>query len=315
MQFIFSKIIILVTLYNLILWNLVNADSIKDFTQDSIESKKQDSNKYTKKDFWLDSIKDKVSDFGYFENISYIFVSNKSLKSNDSPNLFLYDSKGKILGKSGAIVAQGKGYKLKEGDMTTPIGTYKITGKRTKLDQYYGGLAYTTNYPNALDKSLKRTGSGIWIHGKPLNGERKEKFSRGCIVIDNDIIHKYDKTLEWQKAILIVYEDKFFKASLEDISEILSQIHLWRDSLKNSDFNTFKGFYDSSFKLQNIKNFFESNKGKNLILTNINIAIYPTLQDSKNYVIYLNIKQNKQTKTHEIYIKLQKDSIKILAFK
>lgn len=35
----------------------------------------------------------------------------------------------------------------------------------------YGGIAYTLNYPNPVDKLRGKTGHGIWIHSKGLGIE------------------------------------------------------------------------------------------------------------------------------------------------
>ncbi|MBP8971790.1 MAG: L,D-transpeptidase [Myxococcota bacterium] len=34
-----------------------------------------------------------------------------------------------------------------------------------------------------MDKSLKKTGHSIWIHGFPLNGDRSKDRSEGCVVM------------------------------------------------------------------------------------------------------------------------------------
>lgn len=78
--------------------------------------------------------------------------------------------------------------KLKEGDQKTPVGNYYITSflADERIDDFYGTGAYPLNYPNALDRRLKRTGHGIWLHGLPKTvTERPFLDSDGCVVIDN----------------------------------------------------------------------------------------------------------------------------------
>ncbi|CAI6147276.1 MAG: hypothetical protein SPLUMA1_SPLUMAMAG1_01934 [uncultured Sulfurimonas sp.] len=58
--------------------------------------------------------------------------------------------------------------KIREGDLRTPIGVYKLVKKLSKVDSFYGPLAFATSYPNSYDKYLGKNGSGIWIHGLPL---------------------------------------------------------------------------------------------------------------------------------------------------
>jgi murein L,D-transpeptidase YafK len=86
-----------------------------------------------------------------------------------------------------SIGKQGIG-KVKEGDRKTPIGTYHIMSYLAdeRIDDFYGTGAYPLNYPNALDRRLKRTGHGIWLHGLPKDvTERPFLDSDGCVVIDN----------------------------------------------------------------------------------------------------------------------------------
>ena len=59
-----------------------------------------------------------------------------------------------------------------------------------------------TSYPNIFDQSLNKNGSGIWIHGMPYDSER-EKFTKGCIALDNKDLETLEKNLDIQKTILI----------------------------------------------------------------------------------------------------------------
>ena len=153
--------------------NLVN-----EYKKNGIDAVESILEKYlSSKEYWAEYLKGNVTEYGYFEDMQFLFISNKS-----APSLTLYelkDSTLKQLGTTGALVAKGKGNKKKEGDLTTPIGSYDLNARLTGLDQYYGPLAFSTSYPNVYDKSLKKTGGGIWIHGLPLNGDREELKTRG----------------------------------------------------------------------------------------------------------------------------------------
>lgn len=83
--------------------------------------------------------------------------------------------------------------KQREGDKKTPIGIYHINGwiDGKTLPDLYGTGALTLNYPNAWDKSLGRTGSGIWLHGTPKNTLTREPLSsRGCVVLTNSSVKR-----------------------------------------------------------------------------------------------------------------------------
>ncbi len=69
---------------------------------------------------------------------------------------------------------------------------YEFIGDE-KLIDFYGVGAFPLSYPNAWDRLLRRTGSGIWLHGLPKSVVNRPRLdSEGCVVIDN-------KTLEWMK--------------------------------------------------------------------------------------------------------------------
>ncbi len=77
-----------------------------------------------------------------------------------------------------------EGDKQVENDLRTPEGVYFVEYKiDSGLDfMEYGGIAYTLNYPNPVDKLRGKTGYGIWIHSK---GEAiKPRITRGCIALD-----------------------------------------------------------------------------------------------------------------------------------
>lgn len=90
-----------------------------------------------------------------------------------------------------------KGFgKMKEGDQKTPLGVYHfinyIDGE--KLPDLYGTGAFPINYPNIWDRKLKRTGSGIWLHGTPsYTYNRAPQASDGCFVMSNDDMLRIDR--------------------------------------------------------------------------------------------------------------------------
>lgn len=86
--------------------------------------------------------------------------------------------------------------KFVEGDQRTPIGVYFVYKHlpRPLLDKTYGELAdlygvgaWPISYPNELDKSNRKTGSGIWLHGSPAaTYARAPQASNGCVVLTNE---------------------------------------------------------------------------------------------------------------------------------
>ena len=106
-----------------------------------------------------------------------------------------------------SIGAAGTG-KQRHGDKKTPLGIYRITGwyDDKELAELYGAGAYPLNYPNAWDQLNQRDGSGIWVHGTPraMYG-RPPQDSRGCIVINNDIL-KGLRRLKHQPTLTVLTE-------------------------------------------------------------------------------------------------------------
>ncbi len=92
-----------------------------------------------------------------------------------------------------------KGYgKQHEGDQKTPIGIYHVTRfiDGDELPDLYGAGAFPISYPNAWDRRLGRTGSGIWIHGTPsYTYNRSPWASDGCIVVSNPDFRHVDRYL------------------------------------------------------------------------------------------------------------------------
>lgn len=285
--------------------------------------------KYATKAYWLEALQGKVTDYGYFQDIAFLFVANKK-----TPKLTLFKINHFALehiSTTTALVAKGKGYKQKKGDLTTPIGTYRINNRFTKLDQYYGALALSTTYPNAYDTSLQRTGSGIWIHGMPLNGNRSEQYTRGCVVIENNILSQYDAMINWRKTLAIIYEHDIQPTNINELALLLASLHAWRDALQANNLSDFIQFYDKNFKtpkgkpleyfIKSQKEIFAKKQARVITLSPIDIAIYPHNTQKKLFVLYFIqhiTKEHLGKKQHiatpkELYVSLDDGVMRIIS--
>ncbi len=106
---------------------------------------------------------------------------------------YLYEKKSPLRLKLSYPCTTGQvlGDKQVVNDKRTPEGVYFIEYKIAKgLDfKEYGGVAYTLNYPNPVDKLRGKTGYGIWIHSKGEDADIIPLNTRGCIAIERkDII-------------------------------------------------------------------------------------------------------------------------------
>jgi len=252
-----KKIILIFILFliNLYAENLVDVYRYNGINQvqNILEQKLQSKN------YWLNDLKNKNLKFGYYENNSFILLCNKTLK-----RLKVYeytDGKIKKLFEFSKLIVGKLGQKSKAGDLITPIGVYSLKYKIIPKNKFYGPLAFVTSYPNLYDKLNNRKGYGIWIHGRPLDGERPD-LSKGCIVLSNNDLIKLADTINYQHTILQIYQSPIF-ATKEDIASILSLIYKWRYAWEKSDLKKYISFYDKDFKRangDNLKKFIQYKK-------------------------------------------------------
>lgn len=128
----------------------------------------------------------------------------------ESSELYLYDTSGAqpVLVRQ-HYISSGKGGfgKFSEGDLKTPLGVYSIVGRRSdeSLPDLYGAGALILDYPNTLDRSLGRTGSGIWLHGIPsADRSRSPRSSEGCVTMANDLLLDLDEQLDLNKTHVVL---------------------------------------------------------------------------------------------------------------
>jgi len=249
----------------------------------------------TDKEYWDTIVKNKDTSFGYFESYNAILTCNKS-KSN--LKLFKKNkNKFTLIEEYNAFTGKAKGDKVREGDLKTPIGIYNLEKKISKLDSFYGPLAFVTNYPNIYDLYLGKNGSGIWIHGLPTK-QKRDDYTKGCIAINNDNIVCLDKEINIDNTLLIIHPNKQNeKITKDQLSTILSQLFEWRYSWIYNDINTYLSFYSKNFKRFDGMNYerfkqyktriFNKQEQKTIIFNDINIIPYPNLDNT----FYLTFKE------------------------
>ncbi|MFP5257952.1 MAG: murein L,D-transpeptidase family protein, partial [Acidobacteriota bacterium] len=98
------------------------------------------------------------------------------------------------------------GDKSKEGDLRTPEGVYFITRRKAGGLNYelYGDLAFPLNFPNPADVVRKKTGHGIWIHGR---GHAIIPYeTQGCVAVNTPDLHRLDTELALGTPVIIADE-------------------------------------------------------------------------------------------------------------
>ncbi len=112
--------------------------------------------------------------------------------------------------------------KHREGDLKTPLGVYRIYGFRSdeSLPDLYGAGALMLNYPNTLDRSLGRSGSGIWLHGNPrADRSRSPRSSEGCVTMANDHLLSLHKQINIERTQVILSHNVQWQRQADSIPQ------------------------------------------------------------------------------------------------
>lgn len=241
-------------------------------------------NELTKIEYWEEHLKDLNTRFGYLESYSNILTCDKS---ESTLTLYIKDNNEsyKLQRKYNAYTGKIEGDKIREGDLKTPVGIYDLTKKISKLDSFYGPLAFVTSYPNTYDKYRGKNGSGIWIHGLPTEQERDE-YTKGCIAIDNKSIECLDKNIDIEKTLLIIKSEKGQQdIDKKILASLLANLYSWRYSWIYNNVDSYLNYYSVDFVrydgmdykrfLKYKKRIFKKSEKKEIIFNNLNIVPYP----------------------------------------
>jgi murein L,D-transpeptidase YafK len=153
-----------------------------------------------------------------------------------------------------AISGSNPGDKIKTGDKKTPEGIYFIERRipRNQLAALHGSAAFELNYPNPVDRILRRTGYGIWIHGVDNENRLQRRFdTRGCVATSNaDILEL--ASIFTLKNIPIVIVDSLVEGQsvgIETPGSVLHQRVLdWAAAWSSKDMDRYMAFYSPDFK-------------------------------------------------------------------
>ncbi len=144
------------------------------------------------------------------------------------------------------------GDKWVRGDMRTPEGVYffcSVIDGRT-LPSKYGPWAFTTDYPNFVDRRRGKSGDGIWLHGrdKPL---APKPDSNGCIALENQDLVRVSRFVRLQSTPLIVV-DKMNMAPrsviLEQEQQVRGFIDSWKRSWESKNVEGYMSHYSTNFQ-------------------------------------------------------------------
>ncbi|MFT5929661.1 MAG: murein L,D-transpeptidase YafK, partial [Candidatus Azotimanducaceae bacterium] len=90
--------------------------------------------------------------------------------------------------------------------------------------------AFPLNYPNAQDRLMKRTGSGIWLNGLPKGVQSRRRLdSDGCVVIDNETLECLKPLITNNETLAVLLPGIEWSAE-----QLLITIEEWRQSLASN---------------------------------------------------------------------------------
>jgi len=268
----------------LLLSSTLYASMLTEYRINGIKKiQKQMDSDLAHREYWDDFLEDVDTQFGYIESYENILTCDKS---HSTLSLYTKDTEHYKLKKTySAYTGKMQGDKAREGDLKTPVGIYNLTKKLSKVDSFYGPMAFVTSYPNTYDLYIGKGGSGIWIHGLPTQEER-DSFTKGCIAIKNKSIECLDRNIDINKTLLIIDEHALEKQTpKETYADLLAQLYSWRYAWIYNDITAYLNFYDSTFKrydglsLSRFSNYkkriFKKMEEKSIIFNNINVIPYP----------------------------------------
>ncbi|MBQ4132317.1 MAG: L,D-transpeptidase family protein, partial [Desulfovibrionaceae bacterium] len=152
------------------------------------------------------------------------------------------------------------GDKQIQDDLKTPEGVYFVGQKLTALDfEEYGGIAYTLNYPNPVDRLRRKTGYGIWIHSK--GHEIVPRETRGCIALNLPDLERIGDTLIFGYPVTVAHQidtnigkDEQMAATAELLEQ---QTKMWAKLWSDRSTKMFDLYHGHSYSLAQTNETFE----------------------------------------------------------
>jgi len=185
-------------------------------------------------------------------------VKQAILVDKSRNRLYVFENAGPMLPpmlRSDFYIAYGKkeGNKVREGDLRTPEGVYRITSHipDEKLPPMYGVGAYPINYPNELDRKLDKSGFGIWLHGTDREFySRPPNDSEGCVVLTNEDLDRIEDGFQVGTTPVIIAERLEWVTPerwLEQSRKALEWVESWRADWENGNVERYLSRYARDF--------------------------------------------------------------------
>ena len=145
----------------------------------------------------------------------------------------------------------GKNYgpKTLSGDAKTPEGIYFFTQEYDEkyLTPVYGVKAFTTDYPNLLDRLALRTGSAIWLHG--TDKLLTPYDSNGCVAVENADLLALAPFITLNRTPIIIVEKLQYRpvnAGHEAAATVADLLEKWHTAIETAAYEDYIGCYGTA---------------------------------------------------------------------
>jgi murein L,D-transpeptidase YafK len=159
----------------------------------------------------------------------------------------------RLRGESYMSVGQNGVGKERAWDRRTPLGVYFINEQldTTNLHEKYGPAAFPLDYPNIWDRTNRRSGDGIWIHGVAPNGGRRPPLDTdGCIALPNEELLALEEQLV-PLVTPVVITRQIDWVSVEKVAamrdELRDALDTWAASFASGDLHRYLSLYADEF--------------------------------------------------------------------
>ena len=146
--------------------------------------------------------------------------------------------------------------KRAEGDLRTPLGVYWITSAlaAAQIDPRFGRAALGFNYPNALDRSEGRKGTGLFVHGVPEDTLARLPFSTdGCVALANaDVLYLESRLTALHTPVVIARQLDWVprEAARQDAATFRQAYDAWDRARRQGDPLLRQAWYDKAANVE-----------------------------------------------------------------
>jgi murein L,D-transpeptidase YafK len=191
------------------------------------------------------------------------------------------------------------------------------------LPPRYGAAAYPLDYPNSLDRYMKKTGYGIWLHGTdPDILKRPPRDTDGCLALQNKQLLELSEYLVPMNTPIIVVKTINWKTE-DQLNLIRNELHevlgAWKLSFESSESERFVSFYDTNVLMSSISEYSiiedSSVIKKSIVIMDLTIIGDPLKSDIVLTRFTQKIRYNDiiSAEKKRLYWQKQKDGWKIIA--